>query len=109
MRNFELLDVGVAGVEVCGVSLRCVTRRCDMWCMWCRWCMSCQYVVSVAKCHFARSSPAVMVIDADRNPSPTRNAPVLSAVPSLETLQRKKQKKFKARVSAELPFQDLST
>jgi len=42
-----------------------------------------------------RSSPAVMVIDADRNPSPTRNAPVLSAVPSLETLQRKKQKKFK--------------
>ncbi|CAL1153292.1 unnamed protein product [Cladocopium goreaui] len=42
-----------------------------------------------------RSSPAVMVIDADRNPSPTRNAPVLSAVPSLETLQRKRQKKFK--------------
>lgn len=46
-----------------------------------------------------RSSPAVMVIDRDRSPSPTRNPPKLSSVPSLETLQRKRQFKNKKAAS----------
>lgn len=41
-----------------------------------------------------RSSPAVMVKDADARRS-TPSSPQLCAVPSLETLQRKRQKKFK--------------